>query len=377
MKQIFLFIVYIFWVNSWTNFSQFPRLRKCGYLSMAFPTFELETEYIEFYNKYKINSKQEDKRALSKIEQHDFIRKNLKNYEIFQKNYHLINQANKFLKSENKSFSLSLNPYADIIDFDDEYTQTDLMINPIKSPEVKTSTYLKALQAPIDYLDKVIKFDKLSKFNWNDTGLLTPIKNQGRCGSCWAFAVTTSLETFMRNRQYNITRLSEQQLVNCSPYDYGCNGGMMHTAFDYIIENDGLYSNDDYPYVATTNNCTNLPNYSKVPGSNLKDYKFVIPKSIIDMKVSLLENPIAIAVDADNIYFRFYEEGVIDVPSNFSSSLNHAVLLVGFDYDEQGEYWIIQNSWGKKWGMDGFAKIRIAPDEGVLLCQTYGVYPSR
>ena len=80
------------------------------------------------------------------------------------------------------------------------------------------------------------------------------------------------------------------------------------------------YIEEDYPYLATTNNCTNLPHVSKVDGSNLKDYKFVIPKSIIDFKLSLLENPVAIAVDADNLYFRFYEEGVIDVPANFQKT---------------------------------------------------------
>ena len=374
IKQIFLFIFYLTSVDSWTNFSQFPKVRKCGYLSMGMPHFELGREYVEFYNKYKFIEKE---RNLVIKDQDEFVRENLQSYKIFEKNYYLINEANKFLKTQNKSFSLSLNHYADIIDFDDQYSTTDLMINPIKSPEIGASTYLKALQAPIDYLDKAFKFDKIDRFNWNDTGLLTPIKNQGRCGSCWAFAVTTALETFMRNRKNNVTRLSEQELVNCSPYDYGCNGGMMHTAFNYIIENNGLYSEEDYPYLATTNNCTNLPHVSKVDGSNLKDYKFVIPKSIIDFKLSLLENPVAIAVDADNLYFRFYEEGVIDVPANFSKNLNHAVLLVGFDYDDEGEYWIIQNSWGEKWGMNGFAKLRIAPNEGVLLCQTYGVYPSK
>ena len=93
------------------------------------------------------------------------------------------------------------------------------------------------------------------------------------------------------------------------------------------------------------------------------------------MKLSVLQNPVPIAVDANNIYFRFYKDGVIDVPMNVSKTLNHAVVLIGYDYDEKGEYWIIQNSWGKKWGIDGFCKIRIQPDEGTLLCQSYGVYP--
>ena len=75
------------------------------------------------------------------------------------------------------------------------------------------------------------------------------------------------------------------------------------------------------------------------------------------------------------MFFRFYKEGVIDVPRNMSRELNHAVLLVGYDYDDNGMYWIIQNSWGKEWGDNGFCKLRARPDEGTLLCQIYGVYP--
>lgn len=91
--------------------------------------------------------------------------------------------------------------------------------------------------------------------------------------------------------------------------------------------------------------------------------------------MSVKKNPVAIALDANNLFFRFYKEGVIDVPRNMSRELNHAVLLVGYDYDDKGMYWIIQNSWGKEWGDNGFCKLRARPDEGTLLCQIYGVYP--
>ena len=93
------------------------------------------------------------------------------------------------------------------------------------------------------------------------------------------------------------------------------------------------------------------------------------------MKKSLLHNPISIALDASLPQFRFYKSGVISIPSKNSTELNHAVLLVGYDNDETGEYWIIQNSWGKKWGEDGFANIRIEDGLGSLLCQLYAFYP--
>ena len=78
-----------------------------------------------------------------------------------------------------------------------------------------------------------------------------------------------------------------------------------------------------------------------------------------------------------SFYFQFYKEGVIDIPSNHSQNLNHAVLLVGVDSDENGLHWIIQNSWGSKWGDNGFARIRAIDGDGVLLSNLYGVYPTK
>ena len=332
-------------------------------------------EYFDFYNEFKQPIFTGGQNGLS-VDYKSFAEKNKDNYYIFEKNWKRIQEANALLAKQNNSLQLGLNQYADTVDFDNDYN-SDLMINTISKDDISPTTYFKILQSPIPYIDGVFNKDKLRKYSWNDTGLLSPVKNQGQCGSCWAFSATTSLESFMRIHNYSVERLSEQELVDCSTKDYGCNGGMMHTAFDYIIENGGLYDNKDYEYVATTQNCSKPLNISKVRGSDISKYKFVIPNSILDMKLSVLQNPVTIAVDANNIYFRFYKDGVIDVPLNVSKTLNHAVLLVGYDYDEQGEYWIIQNSWGKKWGINGFCKVRIQPNEGTLLCQSYGVYPTR
>ena len=96
---------------------------------------------------------------------------------------------------------------------------------------------------------------------------------------------------------------------------------------------------------------------------------------MLDIMASLQNGPIAIALDASSFIFRFYKKGVIDIPSRMSEQINHAVLLTGYDRDENGTYWIIQNSWGKDWGDDGFVKLRARDGDGVLLSQVYGVYP--
>ena len=344
-----------------------------NYYNLCMTNYEHAKEYFDFYNEHK-QQLFAGGAEMASVDYQSFAKKNEDNYKIFEKNLRRIQEANTLLIQQNNSLRLGLNKYADMVDFDNDYAN-DLMINTISKDDISPTTYLKFLQAPLPYLNGVLNKDKLRKYSWNDTGLLSPVKNQGQCGSCWAFSVTTALETFMRQRNYSVDRLSEQELVDCSTKDYGCNGGMMHTAFDYIIENGGLYSNYDYEYVAKTQNCSKPLNITKVLGSNISKYNFVIPNSVLDMKLSVLQNPVTIAVDADNIYFRFYQDGVIDVPMNVSKTLNHAVLLIGYDYDENGEYWIIQNSWGKKWGINGFCKIRIQPNEGTLLSQSYGVYP--
>ena len=114
---------------------------------------------------------------------------------------------------------------------------------------------------------------------------------------------------------------------------------------------------------------------NNVIGSNITGYEYIIPKSKIDIMASLQNGPITIALDANSFIFRFYKSGIIDIPSNMSEEINHAVLLTGYDQDENGTYWVIQNSWGKDWGDNGFVKIRARNGDGVLLSQLYGVYP--
>ena len=93
--------------------------------------------------------------------------------------------------------------------------------------------------------------------------------------------------------------------------------------------------------------------------------------------LSLHISPITIAIDASSVYFRYYKSGVIDININGTQQLNHAVLLIGYGFDENGLYWIIQNSWGKDWGDNGYCKIRVQDGEGIFLSNIYGVYPSK
>ena len=364
-------------------------------------------DYLKEYNKYEIDANNELSGFLG------YYNINNNNFDIFKKNYNKINEINNNLIENNNSFQLGFNSEFDNIEYDSKDNNLMNVIIP-QNYTFKTS-FDKYMKSPMIYFKNFFSLKK--EFSWNNTDYLSPVKNQGRCGSCWAFASTNALESFMRSKNFNVTRLSEQELVDCSWQNYGCNGGFMHKAFDFIIENKGLVSDEDYPYKAITKKCTvckcpdnhnmtithvedyekkscdcddescdcdhnslnktNILHLNKVNGSYLKDYDFNIPKSIIDRLLSLHISPITIAIDASSIYFRYYKSGVIDININGTQQLNHAVLLIGYGFDENGLYWIIQNSWGKDWGDNGYCKIRVQDGEGIFLSNIYGVYPSK
>ena len=368
--QYFIFILFCapffsFYVPHVPSFIQKKRLHN------TVLNYKYEKEYFDFYQKFHSPVLSSTGKTMNLT---NFIESNLEKYTTFAKNYDYIQETNKLLKEDNSTLVLGLNQFADAVNFESDLNN-DLMYYTKSHIQATKETYFKPFKNPLGYINNVIQ--KRVRFNWNDTNCLSPVKNQLSCGSCWAFSTTSALETFMRHRHYNITRLSEQELVDCSSENNGCNGGIMHKAMDFIIKNGGLHTHDDYPYNANDNHCNKLM-LNTAEGSNITKYDFIIPHSVIDMMVSVKKNPVAIGVDADNFYFRFYREGVIDIPANYSQQLNHAVLLVGYDFDDIGPYWIIQNSWGESWGEKGFCKLRVKDNqEGTLMCQVYGVYPTQ
>lgn len=295
------------------------------------------------------------------------------NYKIFEKNYLKIKKFN----NDCNTCNLELNKFTDQIDMDDH--QVDLMRESVKKTDIFKNRFIgikKILKNPIEYFKN---YTNLPDEKIWDEDILSDVKNQGYCGSCWAFSTTSSIESLMRINNYTIERLSEQELVDCSTENNGCGGGLMHKAFDYCIKKGGLSDDKDYPYIAENQkckiNCNTTVLFKNVNGSNIKNYDFIIPRSVSDMMLALQKGPVCIAVDADSFVFRFYKNGVIDIPNKKFGNINHAVLLTGYATDVNGSYWIIQNSWGEDWGDNGFAKIRIKEGNGILLSQLYGVYP--
>jgi len=188
--------------------------------------------------------------------------------------------------------------------------------------------------------------------NWTEVGAVTPVKNQGQCGSCWAFSTTGSTESAWFLSKNQSVSLSEQQLVDCAGAEgnQGCNGGLMDYGFQYIIDNHGLTTESNYPYTARDGTC-NKQKVSNV-AATISGFTDVATNSELALMTAVAQQPISVAVEADQSIFQLYSGGV--VTGKCGTNLDHGVLLVGYGTLANEDYWIVKNSWGTDWGMNGY-----------------------
>jgi len=182
--------------------------------------------------------------------------------------------------------------------------------------------------------------------NWLELGAVTPIKNQGACGACWAFSTTGALEGAKFIKTGELVGLSEQNLLDCDHTDLGCSGGLMDNAFKFDEKSGGLCSEADYPYLAKQNEMC-FTNCTDVPGSIVKTFIDVPPGEEKALLSAIAMQPISIAIQANQFVFQFYKSGVlIDDACGARGSIDHGVLAVGYgtDLDTQEPYFLVKNS---------------------------------
>ncbi|XP_032567861.1 cathepsin L1-like isoform X3 [Chiroxiphia lanceolata] len=192
--------------------------------------------------------------------------------------------------------------------------------------------------------------------DWRVKGYVTPVKNQGFCGSCWAFSATGALEGLMFKRTGKLVVLSEQNLIDCTQKlgNRGCCGGHMEQAFQYVRDNGGLNSERVYPYVGTDNSrCRYNP---RDKAANCSGFVRVVQGSEEALVQAVATvGPVSVSVDASS--FRFYKSGIFGCGSG-SWRTNHAMLAVGYGTARVGghnlSYWILKNSWTEMWGEQGY-----------------------
>jgi len=196
-----------------------------------------------------------------------------------------------------------------------------------------------------------------SSVDWRTKNAVTHAKNQGQCGSCWSFSTTGSVEgAHVLQYKKPLVSCSEQQLIDCSVSygNQGCNGGLMTDAFKYIMASPGLDSEDAYPYL-TRQESTCKATADGPAVATIANYRSVQSGSESALEsASGTVGPISVAIDASHSSFQFYNGGVYYEPACSSTQLDHGVLVVGYGVDNGSDYWLVKNSWGASWGLQGY-----------------------
>lgn len=197
------------------------------------------------------------------------------------------------------------------------------------------------------------------RVDWREKGVVTPVKDQGQCGSCWTFSATGAMEGAWATSTGNLVTLSEEQLADCATGfkygSHGCNGGQMDGAFKYAIEN-GATTEIQYPYTAgkgKTGECQQSDVTSIATFTSCYD---VAPNDQVSLKAAVAKQPVSIAIEADTRYFQSYSSGILTSP-DCGTNLDHGVLIVGYGEDKGQKYWLVKNSWSTSWGDEGYVKI--------------------
>jgi C1A family cysteine protease len=269
-------------------------------------------------------------------------------YNIWLNNLNVIAESN----SLDLSYKLRLNQFGDLT--------TDEFRHYVHGPTgscVNTDLIEKPIQDKVVLGREQIVNANPASVDWTTQGVVTPVKNQGQCGSCWAFSATGAMECDYAIAHGTLTSLSEQQLVDCSGAygNYGCSGGWYYSAWQYAYKDGGLCTEAEYSYTGRDGTCKD----------STCGTKYDLMESSIDTKVtadsdSAMENAaaagcVSVAIEADQTAFQYYSSGVLT--GTCGTSIDHAVLVVGYGTMSGTEYWKVKNSWGTSWGEQGYVLI--------------------
>lgn len=205
-----------------------------------------------------------------------------------------------------------------------------------------------------------------TRVDWRDSGAVTAVKDQGQCGSCWAFSATEEIESMWFMAGNRLDELAPQQVVSCDKTDGGCNGGDTPTAYDYVVDAGGVMLESDYPYTSgrTGRDGTCYFDQTKVQAT-IKGFSWAVPEcpwtspkcnnqDEAGLATALTASPISICVNAEP--WQFYSGGVMTNSQcrGYYRDLDHCVQLVGYDQGASTPYWMVRNSWGTDWAYDGY-----------------------
>ncbi|KAF7268185.1 hypothetical protein GWI33_018647 [Rhynchophorus ferrugineus] len=298
-------------------------------------TVKSELSAAQLWSKFKVDH--------SKLYQNET--EEAKRFKIFQDNLKEIEEHNRLFENGKVTYSLGINKFSDMTQ--EEFSR--MLRKSSKNAQVESTTK-PIYEAPVNALTP-------DAVDWREKNILNPIKDQGSCGSCWAFSSIAVVESAYARQTGILLSLSEQQLVDCARggnyISVGCYGGVYKDAFAYIVEN-GVETEELYPYVAKTETCT----AAGAPVVNITAYHDISPKSEEDLATLVATNgPVGVSIVADTL--KSYQSGVFTgFCVDWTFMIDHAVAVVGYGTENGVDYWLIRNSWGTTWGEEGYLKLQ-------------------